>query len=73
MPWYRVCTIATFISKGSYENGEPKKEILVSVQKAHFALRACKLPDFMQRHIRADSANLRKFGATFRHGTVFAP
>ena len=111
--------------------------ILVSVHKAHFAVRACKQPGFMQRRIgptvqicgcsglpfamvpclhksnvyikrklrecraqqcnpcfgaqsplrstglqttlfhaaryRADCANLRKFGATFRHGTVFAP
>ena len=28
----------------------PKNVILVSVQKAHFAVRACKKPCFMQRH-----------------------
>ena len=32
-------------------NGEPKNEILDSVQKVHFAVRICKLPGFMQRHI----------------------
>ena len=41
--WYRVCTKAKFTSKGSYGNVEPKNAILVSVQKAYFPLRGCKL------------------------------
>ena len=46
-PWYSVCTNAINISKGSYGNGEPKNVILFSVQKAHLAVRAIKLPGFM--------------------------
>ena len=136
-PWYRACTNAMLILKGSCGNAEPKNVILVSVQKALFAVRACKHPGFMQRRIwptvqicgnsrlpfamvpclhqcnldikrklrecraqkcnpclgaigplrstglqtsrfhaapyMADSTNLREFGVTFRHGTVFAP
>ena len=41
--WYSVCTKAIFTSKGGYGNVEPKNAILVSVQKAYFPLRACKL------------------------------
>ena len=37
--------------KEATENGEPKNVILVLVQKAHFAVRACKLMDFMHRRI----------------------
>ena len=48
-PRYRVCTKAIIISKGSYVNEEPKNAILVSVQKAHFPVRGCKLPGFMQQ------------------------
>ena len=50
-PWHRVCTNAIYIWKGSYLNGEPKNVILVLVQKANFAVRACKLPVFMHRRI----------------------
>ena len=50
-PWYRVCTNAIYIRKGSYGNGEPKNVNLILVQKAHFALRASKLPVFMHRGI----------------------
>ena len=50
-PRYRVCTNVIYILKGSYGNGEPKNVILVLVQKAHFPVRACKLPGFMQRRI----------------------
>ena len=134
---YRVCSKAIIISNGSWENGEPKNVILVSVQQAHFPVRGCKLPGFMERRIgpnmeiwgnlglpfttvlclhqgnnyikrrlrewraqncntcvgaksalpstghqttqfqaapnRADNKNLRKFRASFPHGTVFAP
>ena len=136
-PRYRVCTNPIYIWKGSYGNGKAKNAILVLVQKAHLAVRACKLPGFMQRrmgpsvqicgksglsfaevpclhqsnlHIKRKlrewrtqkcnpcfgaespprstrlqttrfhtapywtvSANLRKVGASFRRGTVFAP
>ena len=40
-----------FISKGSEKNAEPKNVILISAQKAHFAVPAYKQPGFMQRHI----------------------
>ena len=36
--WYHVCTKATFTSKWSYGNVEPKNAIFVSVQKAYFRL-----------------------------------
>ena len=42
---------AIFTSKGSYGNAKPKNVILVSVQKAYFPLRGCKLPGFMHRRI----------------------
>ena len=48
-PWYRVCTNAIYICKGSYGGGEPKNLNLVLVQKAHFAVRDCKPPNFMHR------------------------
>ena len=50
-PRYRVCTNPIYIWKGSYGNGEPKNAILVLVQKAHLAVRASKLPGFMQRRM----------------------
>ena len=34
--WYRICTKAISISKGSYGNVEPKNVILFSVQKEYF-------------------------------------
>ena len=40
-----------FISKGSEKNAEPKNVILISAQKAHFAVPAYKQPGFMQHHI----------------------
>ena len=49
--WYRVCTKAVLTSKGSYGYVEPKNAILVSVQKAYFPLRGCKLPGFTHRRI----------------------
>ena len=48
VPWLYQCI---FKPKGSYGNGDPKNTILDSVQKAHFAVRACKMPVFMQRRI----------------------
>ena len=50
-PWYRVCTKAMFISKGSYGCGKPKNVIALSVQQTHWPLRTCKLHGFMHRHI----------------------
>ena len=50
-PWYRVCTKAMFISKGSYGCGEPKNVIALSVQQTHWPLRTCKLHGFMHRRI----------------------
>ena len=40
---YRGCTKLIFISKGSYDNGEPKNVFLVSVQIAHLAVRTVKI------------------------------
>ena len=50
-PRYRVCTNPIYIWKGSYGNGEAINAILVLVQKAHLAVRASKLPGFMQRRM----------------------
>ena len=50
-PWYRVCTKAMFISKGSYGCGKPKNVIALSVQQTHWPLRTCKLHGFMHRRI----------------------
>ena len=43
---FRVCTKTILTSKVSYGNVEPINAILVSVQKAYFTLRGCKLPGF---------------------------
>ena len=45
--WYRVCTKAMFVSKGSYGYGETKNIFLQSVQKPYLPVRVCKLPRFM--------------------------
>ena len=50
-PRYRVCTKVIITSKESYVNGEPKNVIVMSVQKAHFQVRGCKLHGFMERRI----------------------
>ena len=50
-PWYRVCTKVIFISKESYDNGEPKNVYLVLVQIPHLAERAIKVPGFMPLRI----------------------
>ena len=67
MTWYRVCTKVIFISKGSYGNVEPKIVILVSVQKAYFPLRGCKLPGFMHRRIEPtmEFAEIRGYLSTW--------
>ena len=41
--WYRVCTKAIFISKGSYGYGENRNVFHYSVEKPHLAVRAGKL------------------------------
>ena len=71
-PWYRVCTKAMFISKGSYGCGEPKNVIALSVQQTHWPLRTCKLHGFMHRRIYP-TMEIWEIWATHRHGTVFAP
>ena len=43
LPWYRVCTNAMFILKGSYGCGEPKNSIFQSMQKPHRPVRVNKL------------------------------
>ena len=72
-PWYRVYTNAAFILKGSYGCGEPKNVISLSAQRSHRPVLSCKPPRVMQRHIGPANGNFWNFGATYRHGTVFAP
>ena len=43
-PWYLVCTNLMFLSKGSYDNGEPKNAFLGSVQITHLVVRPFKSP-----------------------------
>ena len=49
--WYRVCTKAIFISKGSFRDAVPKYIILGYVQIKYKPLRGFKLPAFMYHHI----------------------
>ena len=46
-PWYRVCTKAMVISKGSYGNGEFKNVLPELVQISYLPLRGSKVPRFM--------------------------
>ena len=48
-PWYRVCTKAMVISKGSYGHGESKNVLPKSVQIPYLPLRGSKVPRFMGR------------------------
>ena len=46
-PWYRVCTKAMVISKGSYRHGEFKNVLPQLVQISYLSLRGRKVPRFM--------------------------
>ena len=46
-PWYRVCTKAMVISKGSYGHGEFENVLPQSVQIPYLPLRGSKVPRFM--------------------------
>ena len=46
-PWYRVCTKAMVISKGSYGHGEFENALPQSVQIPYLPLRGSKVPRFM--------------------------
>ena len=46
-PWYRVCTKAMVISKGSYGNGEFKNVLPELMQISYLPLRGSKVPRFM--------------------------
>ena len=46
-PWYRVCTKAMAISKGSYGHGEFKNVLPQLVQISYLSLRGRKVPRFM--------------------------
>ena len=46
-PWYRICTKALDISKGSYGYGELKNGLPLSVQKRYLPVWSHKLPRFM--------------------------
>ena len=56
--------------KESYGKGEPKNIILAWVQTTHKPVRIVKAPAVPHM---GNNANLRDFGATYRHGIVFAP
>ena len=72
-PWYRVCTKQMFISKGSYVYGEPKNAILLVGGNTVPTSTGLQTTQFRAAPYRADNGILRKFGCTYRHGTVFAP
>ena len=59
------CTNPIYIWKGSYGNGEPKNAILVLVPKAYLAVRASKLPGFMQRRMGPSVQIFGKSGLPF--------
>ena len=46
-PWYRICTKAMVISKGSYVYGELKNVLPSLVQKTYLPVRGHKIPSFM--------------------------
>ena len=60
-----------FISKGNYRYGESKK-----YSSSRCKHRTCAYRQTTPSHVsqyKVENENLRKFGSTFRHGTVFAP
>ena len=71
-PWYRVCTKALFISKGSYGYGELKHVIFLLVQLTHEAVTGLPTTRFHSAPYRADNGNIGKFGGRYPHGAVFA-
>ena len=72
-PWYRLCTKAMFISKGSYRHGESKKFIpLVGAKTALTCARRQTTSSHVSQY-RAKNGNLQKSGSTFCHGIVFTP
>ena len=68
---YLVCTKAIIISKGSYGNVEPKSNFCVGAKSA-LPSTGLQTKQFHAAPNRDDNGNLRKFGASFLHGTVFA-
>ena len=56
-PMHSLCQ-----KKATDGNGEPENVILDSVQKAHFVVRAFKVPSFMQRHIGPTVQSSRNSG-----------
>ena len=64
-PWYRVCTKALFISKGSCRNVESKKCIpLVGAKTAHTCTGQQTAPSHVSQY-RAENGKLRKTGCTY--------
>ena len=61
------------ISKGSCGKGEPKNANPESVQKSVLTCTGVQTTRFHAAPYKADNENLRKFEATYRHGTMFAP
>ena len=58
------------MSKGSYKEGELKNVNTDLVQEARKPVRVGKVTGFMHRRI---GSAMEICGATYRHGTVFAP
>ena len=72
-PWYRFCTNAMFISKGSYGHGEFEK--CIALVGADIALTSAG-PQTTPCHggqYRVHKGNMRNFGPTNTHGTASAP
>ena len=72
-PWYRVCTNAIVISKGSYGHIEFKKGIAlvgvdIAITSAGPQTTPCHGGQF-----RVHQGNMRNFGPTNTHGTASAP
>ena len=73
-PWYRVCTKAIFISKGSYGYEKHRNVFHYSVEK--FSVLGPISPSMIGGSLPARTGkwkHLRKLGWTYSHGTVFAP
>ena len=73
-PWYRVCTKAMVISKGSYGYRELKMVLPLLVQIPYLPVRGRKLPRVMRGSIGSRmNGNMRNSGPINPHGTAFPP
>ena len=72
-PWYRVCTKAILNIKRKLRECRNQKCKPCFGAKSPFRSTGVQTVCFHAAPYSADSANLRKLGGTFRHGTGFAP